>query len=681
MKIKFTQLIYLFLFVGIIQSSFAQKSPVKFGKISAEDFEDEYCPIDSNAHAYFIFDSGWSRFEYANKTVDTRYAGSNKGFQLLFNRHFRIKIIDDQAFDWGNIEIPLYHAGKGKEEVTRIRALTYNLENGKVIKTKIEKDAVNTEESSKYWDIEKLAMPNVKNGSIIEVEYTIKSDFYFNLREWFFQHSIPSLSSQYVVEIPEYFKYNVSQTGYYQIVAEQKSRNRKLELTFKEGDTGGQKYNQTFDYKENVYIFDGTNIPAFPEEKFLKTEKNYLTKVDFELQSTQFNHGKVNYYTTTWEEIDEDLMDEESFGKALTHLNYLKDDVEKLRNQEVEGLELVSMAFNHIKKQISWNGIYNKYVKTSLSKAYKDKTGNCSEVNLNLVGLLRELGFSSNPVILSTRKNGIIVPTHPSISRFNYVIAMIALDGNTYLLDATDPDSEINLLPIRCLNDKGRIIGTTGEKWINLMDYMTYEASSNYSLTIGEDLSVTGKASLKLDEYAAYQERKEFGESNTIQEYEKNKNEEKKDWSIKNLKLDGIDSSKELIMSYEFDIDNQVNNTNEMAYFSPMVDPFFNENPFKLETREFPVEFSYPYKIQQIYTISLPENYEVSELPETLVATLPNNDGKFMYQVKKFGNGLHVSSVFMLNKSQFLPSEYDFLKQFFQLVIDKQNEFVVLKSI
>ena len=686
MKIRTLGLIYLLLATGVFNCIFAEETNLKFGKINKENLEVTSCPIDENAHAYFIFDDGQSSFVYANTTIDSRSAGRNKGFQLHFNRHFRIKIIDNQGYGWANIEIPLYHNDNSKEEITKLKAYTYNLEKGKIIKTKLDRGDIRLEESGENWDTQKFAMPNITDGTIIEVEYTVVSDFFFNLQEWFFQRSIPTMQSHYRVEIPEYFNYNMSEGGYFPIHKTEDRRRRELKLTFLQADRIGSvdvnKYEQTIDYNEEIHEFLGENIPAFPNEQFVKTKKNFLSRVEFELNYTNFENQSIHYYTTSWNEIDENLNKGYDFGRELSRTNHLKDDVENLKSLNLDQPSLINAAFALIKQKVNWNGIRSKYVTSSLGRAYKDGSGNCADVNLNLVVLLRELGFDSDPVILSTREHGIISLTHPSVSSFNYVIAMVNYENAAYLLDATDPFSEINLLPIRCLNDKGRIIGNAPEKWINLMDYKSYFTSSTYNLSFDDDFAMHGKIVTKFKDYGAYQTRIDIKGTNDLEEYTQKLEKQSGDGKIENLTVNGMDSLTEnLYLSYDIIRDHFGDVNSNMVYFSPVFDPFFKENPFKLEKREFPVEFNYPYQIQQVYNISIPDEYQIEEIPKTIIVRLPDNSGKFYFQVTQMNKLLHVSTLLSLSKSMFLPKEYGQLKQFFQMIIDKQNELVVLKSI
>jgi hypothetical protein len=663
--------------------AYSQKSPSTFGKISEELLSSEICPIDSNAHAYFVFDYGFSYFQYATTKIREGESTQNqKGFQLIFNRHLRIKILDNEGFDWSNFEIPLYRDVQ-EEEIGKIKATTYNLENGKILKTKLDRKDIYTEETNDFWIQKKFAMPNVKKGSVIEVEYTIVSDFFFNLREWTFQTTIPVMRSEYYVHIPEYYIYNQTQKGYYPIKYDTGQKKKQISITYSYDSDNSFKPREsstsTTDYYDNTFYFIAEEIPAFPSEEFLRTKDNYLTKVEFELQRTNFPGRTPTYYTTSWEQVDDRLINSTDFGKALSRNGHLDNVADALKAAGQEGLSLANAAFLHIKSTLAWDGNQNKYASNSLTKTYQEGGGNSADINLNLVALLNNLGLESYPVVLSTQKHGIIHPSHPSLSSFNYVIAMVKIDDENYLMDATDPYGEINLLPVRCLNDKGRVIGAPGEEWINLMDYKPYQLVSNYALTMDESLVLSGSRKLVVKDYASYHYKTQIKEINDPEKYESTFGKEHEDFHIENLQVEGLDSMvADLTLKYEITDSDFVENGNDILYFSPVIDPFFKSNPLKLERREYPVEFNYPYLIKESIFITLPEGYRVSEFPNALNIRMPDNSAQYTYQVVVSGSNLIINTNFILRKSQFLPEEYEGIKQFFQIIIDKQNELVVL---
>lgn len=388
----------------------------------------------------------------------------------------------------------------------------------------------------------------------------------------------------------------------------------------------------------------------------------------------------MKYYTTSWEKINDNLLGNISFGKELNNASHLKNDVETLKQLDQTDFLLLNSALNLIKDKMAWNGYKNKYATSSLSRAYKEGTGNCADINLNLTVLLRELGFDTYPVILSTQENGIIHPAHPSISRFNYVISMVKLGNDTLLMDATDPYSEINLLPIRCLNDKGRIVNNTGGSWINLMDYKPYSIIESFKSDVNKDFSINGIDEMALKGYAAYLKKKTIKKYNSIPEYQSSIEKGSNDYKINELEVVGLDSMQEdLKLSLKFVQNNSIEKSNDIAFFKPVYQSFISKNPFKLEKRDYPIEFDYPYNVRQIYTISLPENFTITEMPKPLSICTPDGKMKYIYNITQLGNRISLYIMFSQSKSLFLPDEYQGLKNFYQMIVDKQNELILFK--
>src|SRR5258705_3462092 len=180
------------------------KVPVKFGKVSPEDFKTFYS-IDSNANAVIIADVG-----------STEIIGNSKaGFSLEFKCYRRAQILNKNGYDIGDVSITLYTNGDAEEDLLNLRAVTYNLENGKVVETKLEtKSGVFKDKLNKKHVSRKFTFPNIREGSIIEYQYTIKSDFIFNLQPWEFQGDYPRLWSEYTATIPEFYYYVTLSQGY-----------------------------------------------------------------------------------------------------------------------------------------------------------------------------------------------------------------------------------------------------------------------------------------------------------------------------------------------------------------------------------------------------------------------------------------------------------------------------------
>lgn len=677
-----------FLAGSMAASVMAQSNLQKFGKIDLEDLKKTTCEIDSNAHAYFIFDDGQSEFIYLDTRIVSSDPSNRKGFQILFERHFRIKILDNSALDFANLEIPLYSSGpQRKEELSEIKGITYNLENGKLVESKLTKTSIFREEKSKNWEVVKIAMPNVKAGSVIEVKYSIKSDFLFNLREWQFQYTIPVLKSNYYVSIPEYYHYNQSTKGYFPIKTLEDVRSRTLKITYVEmNSTNGigknPSYDQEFKYQEKVFRYEMEKIPAFPIEKFLTTPGNYLSKVEFELNYSQLPGSPIHTYTTTWEDITRRLLEDSEFGGAIERSNHLSDDAAKIKSTASDQAKQMVLAFNLMKTKMKWNNSRSLYTSASLKETYKNGSGNCSDINLNLIALLRETGITANPVILSTRDNGIIHPAHPSISSCNYVVALATINNENYLLDATEPLSNPNLLPKRCLNGQGRVINSKLNSWIDLLPKNQHVKSSSFDFMLNADGTLSGKACHTLKGYNALSERRSIKDYSSREDYIKAV-EEEMDLKITDNSISNLDSiQKDLIIDYSFKMNNHTEQIGDLIFFTPLIDPEFKVCPFKIENREYPVEFTNPESQMHVIQVKIPSGFKIETLPKSAMISMTDKSCRFGYNITPVDEStVKIVVTFAVNKTMFLPSEYKDLKEFYNIVIAKLNEKLVIKKV
>jgi hypothetical protein len=661
-----------------------QKPAIKFGKIDPLELEMKFYDRDSNAHAVILGDYGRTIFFYFDTKVTSQTEHQAKGFQIIFSHYFRIKIFDNNAFQWADVEIPLYHTASGKEVVSKLNAVTYNLEGGDIKKSKLTKDMIFTEEIDKNWEKMKFSMPDIKEGSIFEVEYSITSDFVGNLPDWKFQFSIPVVRSQYEVIIPEYYNYNQTHKGYFPIQTEKRSQGNKITLTYVQKAEGisvkEATYTEDINYMEDIYLFTAENIEAFPSEQYITTIDNYNAEIEFELASRKFPNQPVESYSNTWETINRVLLEDEDFGLQLTRTGFLKDDAAELSSKYPDKLVRMQAVFDFIKQKVKWNERNGKYTSAPLNRIYQNGSGNAADINLLLVCMLNESGIKAAPVVLSTRNNGIIHPAHASLNRINYVVATAIVDADTFLLDATEPYSIINLLPPRCLNGDGRLVDDKSGRWIELQGN-TSKIQKSYELVLDQEGNFTGKNSNKRTDYYGYNFRKDVKSYSDESEYikkiqEENPNLKITEWTIRNL--DSLHLP--VLDEYQCIITSHCEKAGDLMLFSPMFFEATGENPFKLEERKYPVEINYPSTEQHLIQIKIPDGYRIESIPTSVRISLSDNAASFTYNLVNLQDRIMCSSKLDINKTLFLPEEYAELKLFFNTFIAKQAEQVVLKK-
>lgn len=653
----------------------AQKNQIKFGKISEHELKTSTCSIDSNASAYVIADIGHARFNITQSDI-----------KLITDRHVRIKILNKESFDKGNFSISLYNSNTGDEEkVTSIKGAVYNLVDGKEEKHKLSKDNIFRENVSKHRNMIKVTMPNIEEGSVVELKYTIESPFLFNLDAWYFQDDIPTLYSEFSLERIEWYNYKTWVEGYLIVDKSENSRTQKFSysksatITAESGRQSGGIVE--FEARVSDMVFSANNVPAFKDEPYITTKFDYLSSVHFELQSTDYPWSIFKKYTTDWASINKLLLDHDHFGRTIKSDNHLKDIAASISASANSDLERAIAAYQHIQATIAWNGHYSKFSDHNTRKAYSEQIGNSADINLNLVSLARLLELEAYPVVISTRKHGMIRPGQPAIAQFNHTIAAIKIDGKYMVLDAMSDKCPYNLLPANSLNGQGRIVNNSGGEWIDLYTNTPKKEIFVCDLAFNEDFELNGKYTYKASEYGALQFREWRNEFESEEDFIAALEKKIGVTEINDLKINNLDSThKAVSLEAQINTTNGVNVIGDMIYLNPKVINRHVENIFKSEERLYPIDYNYPMREQYMFTIQLPEGYEVEELPAPISVALPDNKGKYLFMVKPIGNKIQLTCQFMINETLFPGINYPELKSFYQIIVTKEAEQLVLKK-
>jgi hypothetical protein len=312
-----------------------------------------------------------------------------------------------------------------------------------------------------------------------------------------------------------------------------------------------------------------------------------------------------------------------------------------------------------------------------VSRAYKEGSGNAAEINLTLVNMLREAGLEANPVLVSTRSNGI--PLFPTSNGFNYVIAAVEMNNEVVLLDATEKYSAPNILPTRDLNWEGRLIRKDGSSMAVELYPSRYNAKSvKMNVKLDETRGLSGVMISTYKNLGAMIYRKNKGllsEEELISRIEQDYN----DIEVENIRLNNKENlTKPVTEMVQFIADNQVDMVGNKIYVSPLLFLTEKENPFKLQSRTYPIDFASAWRDDVNLVLEIPEGYQVESKPEDLVFNLPNNMGTYKLKTQISGNRISISSSTKMNMAIVGANYYEQIKDLFKQAIDKQKEKIVL---
>lgn len=665
-------IIFVFVFLSFSKTN-AQE--FKLGEVSVAELEEKEHPKDPSAVAAILFKKGEVRFEYTDANE----------FELITEVTTRIKIYKKEGYNWANQKVGYSLDYSINERVSFSNAYTYNLVGGKIEKTKLKSDGEFIEKINKYWGNKKITMPDVKEGSVIEYKYTIKSSRNGSIRDWDFQTDIPVNYSEFTTAIPEYYVYKTFKKGYIFPKVTINSSQGSIDVVdmYRKEEFGHlvsvvSRYTINYQVKKTTYIID--NVPALKEEVFVNNIDNYISSISHELSSTNLPNTPIKHYSTDWESVVKTIYDYDDFGPELNKTGYFEDDIDQLLSGLSTQREKISAIFAYVKSAVKWNNFKGYSCIDGIKKAYKDKTGNTAEINLMLTAMLRYAGLNANPVLVSTRNNGIAF--YASRTAYNTVIAAIETPEGLMLLDATEKYSEPNILPFQDLNWVGRLIredGTSTE--VDLMPKTPSSCAVYMNFVVKNDGSINGKLKKQLTNHNAL----DFRQNNLVASKESY-------LEVLETKCNGIeisdyirdndlDLSNPIVESFSFKDTKDVEVINDKIYISPLLFLGTKENPFKQEIREYPVDFGFPKQEKYNVNIIIPEGYAIESMPTAINIATGKNLGTYRYMIENVANVIQISSIKEIKTAIVQADFYPILKLFYQQITDKQNEKIVLKKI
>jgi uncharacterized protein YfkK (UPF0435 family)/transglutaminase-like putative cysteine protease len=682
LKPDFSQLLLVAFLLLFNLSAFAQKEPLKIGKIEKQLVESNSYEKDLSANAVILSDYGHGYFDFDQE-------GS---LQYFFKRQVRVKILNKNGLDWADWKILLYKSDRFEDDkITNVKGYTYNIVNGAVERTKFDGDIFETN-FDKNRNIATITLPKVKEGSVIDFEYKIKSNFFNNINPWYFQYEIPVQRSEYYFENPEYLIYRKDISGYIQLskgenYTKEKTVNFKHRIKY-------DKYNpyssDNFERAaEQVKFFVGhyiaDNVPAFEAEQPLSSEENYISKVEYELARFDQSIAAIYKYSTSWADVNKLLLKDEDFGLQLElHqkiYNELQPVSDKIKQEYENDTERMMAAYNFVNINMEWNHFNAIQVNSNLKKSFISKEGNAAEINLILVALLRKLEIEAYPLAGCTKKNGFLNEYQPKLSRLNYVVVLASINEKSYLMDATAEFIPCGMLPERVLNKRAWLVDKTKSGWIDLAPAKKYKTYEMINVQMDESGNLIGDLQGSYSGYAAVEMRREVDRLGSEEKFVKSIIDHYDGFSFESFEIENLtDIYKPVKSKIKVIVADQSMEAGNRIYFNPMMFDKVKENPYKLEERLYPVEYDYKEDVTYMLNLTLPEGFSVEEVPESVKVVLPDNGGAFTFQVKQMGGTLQVVSQLKINKLMYLPENYTFLKEFYNLIIEKHAEQIVLKK-
>jgi hypothetical protein len=645
----------------------AQESFMRWGAIPPEDLAMTTYPADSSASAVMLGSYGY-----------TFFGMGNNGYQANYRVHYRIKILRKEGYDWANVQIPIYSSDQGRyrEEVADIKAASYHLDvaSGQIARSELDPKSVYKEKFNsnrgRETELVKFSVPNLQVGSVIEYSYLFTSDFIGGLNAWDFQADIPVRKSEYQFKLETGLNYvYVIQSNYPFAASPSVSGKDARENT---------KFTDLFRWVQE-------GLPAFKDEGFISSRDDYISRIQFQLESYQYPGDIRHERFSTWPKTIGQLWGDSRYGGFIKRKGATKDLVAQLVAGKGSEREKMEVIYRYVQANVKATNASGIYASNNPKDLLTKREGYQHEVNLLLINMLREADLKANPVLLSTRDHGKPYKNYPILDRFNYTIAHVKIGEEEFLLDATHPLQPLGMLPASVLNGEGLLMAKDGEEsgWIDLQNRYKSAETVVANLQLRADGGVAGQMEVNLKGYDALDARAKHLKQKAEAEGEPAKQASGLGARY-GLRIDSVsyleDYEQPFNLKGSHESSEYAQPAGDRIYLEPLLGLRLKENPFKAAERKMVVDFAYPFDEHFIFTYTLPEGYVIEELPKSTRYQWADKSIRFEYIVTAKEGTVQLLCRLFIQRAVFAPEEYKDLRNTFAQIVAKQNEQIVLKK-
>lgn len=625
----------------------------RFGKVSKEELEmTEYKP-DSASVAVVLY-------ENRNIQVDLSAGGT---FVKDVDVHMRIKILKEEGTEWGDFSVMKYVSQSVPEIVTGIEVVTYNLENDKVVPTKMSREFIYTEDVSSSFQKISFYAQEVKVGSVIEMKYSIHSDRFWEIDDVYFQKTIPVNWVESQVSIPGCFTFNKKLHGSLPVQYDSKLEPKNL---------FGYQYEMVVDK------FVAVDLPAFKYEPYIYYPRQYFSFVTYDIRSLRLPGMDTKYYGVSWDDVDNTYVNSQIMTRFRAQCQF-KEQVAALPEEGTD-IEKIASAVSLVKDNVVWDEKY-KVFPEPVGQVVKARSGSNADINCLIAGCLREMGYTVDMVLIKMRSSGMLLDFQPERNPYDtFILRVTGSDGSQYYLDGGSPHGYINVLPPDLLVTNARIVrpNVPGE-WVDLTRLTRNGTTMTVATTLTDDLRLSGEYTCKETGNTSYSTKESYSESDDEQDYI---SEIETDLAIE---IDDITfgQMKEYSSSSqtEYKFHKDLDASGDFVYINPFLVKFHSADTFQSLQREFPIDFPFTYSLTYIFTFTIPEGYAVDQIPENRIFKFQPLASTARCSCTVNGNTVQMVYNFSQNKMVCGPEYYQDIRSYWKLLADIYDVVLVLKKL
>lgn len=349
-----------------------------------------------------------------------------------------------------------------EESIEDLKATAYNLQGSKVVKSTLKKgDIAETKIDDQHYQVE-FTVPDVQEGTVIEYEYTLHSELFWLLHDWFAQCEIPVAYAKLDMNIPRYLLFELEEHGIQRLISTCESGSMRYKL---ESDPLAAP---TI-VPSNHYICVGRNLAGVKMGNGVWSMQDQCAGITAYLKHYSMRGAAVVDYTKTWEQIDEMVLKSEDLGVQLGEHSPLAQELTDAKVAEiVDQRQRAEAVVKLVLDKVKWNGRY-EMSPAATEETLKNQGGSNVDINMLLLQSLNDAGITAVPVMLRTRDQGKLSVEFPAVQKYTtFIVAVVLPQGNLYL-DASSANGGFNALAELLQVEKARLVLNDRKgRWVNL---------------------------------------------------------------------------------------------------------------------------------------------------------------------------------------------------------------------
>ncbi len=377
------------------------------------------------------------------------------------------------------------------------------------------------------------------------------------------------------------------------------------------------------------------------------------------------------------------------YHSLLANRIMLSDEMRKVARSLGKGFmkpdEKIRRIYNHVNGVVRYVGFefgIGGIQPRRSDDTYHSRMGDCKDISLVLVAMLREAGLDARLTLLRTADKGETNTDVPYLGDFNHAICYVNINGGIFLdgtakhcgfMELPDDDYGVNAL---VLSDRGyNFINTgTGKSDYNLESVMTeVYLMSDGDATVKRRLIKQGGVFAPSARYGLLNREK------MLQNLSRYWNDMYTGSRIKNLLHRSLSVDAPVVYEYDAEIPSFAQRLDGQLLFRTTL---FPSNMYRsygmLKTRKHPLRLANKRETHDRVIYHLPKGYKVYRMPDNGTLSTDNYEARFKYSLDEKMGTVALAVMVKYRGKTVSTRDYQNFREFTRFISKKENEIIVL---